>query len=86
MTTAHEITRMTIDFPKKEHQKLKALAAMMGISLRQLVLNFVHSGVEKLKIPNKTTLAAMKEADEGKNLTSYKNIDSMLEDLGLPHA
>ena len=84
MSAAHDTTRMTIDFPKKEHRKLKALAALTGISLRQLVLNFIHESLEKT--PNAETLAAMQDADEGKNLTSYSSIDEMLKDLGLPHA
>lgn len=83
-STHHDTTRMTIDFPKKEHRKLKALAALTGVSLRQLVLNLIHESLEKT--PNAETLAAMKDADEGKNLTSYSSIDEMSKKLGLPNA
>lgn len=73
--THHDTTRMTIDFPKKEHRKLKALAALTGVSLRQLVLNFIHESLEKT--PNAETLAAMKDAEEGTNLTTYSSVSEM---------
>ena len=82
--TTHDMTRMTIDFPKKEHRRLKALAALCGVSLRQLVLNFIHDGLEKT--PNVETLAAMKDADEGKNLTTYSNVADMHKKLRSIHA
>jgi len=80
MTTAYDTTRMTIDFPKKEHKKLKALAALKGVSLRSLVLEFIHEGMEK--IPNAETLAAMKDADEGTNLNTYSSVEEMIKKLG----
>src|SRR5262249_46232070 len=86
MRQQHATTRMTIDFPKEEHKRLKAMAAMRGISLRQLILDFVHASMEGIKVPNAKTRAAMKDANERKNLTKYSNIDEMLEDLGLPDA
>lgn len=36
-----------------------------------------------VKIPNKTTLKAMKEADQGKNLTVCKDADDMFKKLGI---
>ena len=34
-----------------------------------------------VKIPNKTTLKAMKDAEEGRNLTSYDNPDDFFEKM-----
>lgn len=73
-----ETTRLTIDFPKKEHRKLKALAAIMGISLKELILGFVHDGLEK--IPNADTLAAIKDAAEGKT-HEYSSVAEMRKKL-----
>lgn len=33
-----------------------------------------------VKIPNKETLAAMKEVEAGENLTSYDSVETMFED------
>lgn len=79
MSATHDTTRMTIDFPKKEHRKLKALAALTGVSLRQLVLDFIHASLEKT--PNAETLAAMQDADEGTNLTTHSSISEMHKKL-----
>jgi len=34
-----------------------------------------------VKIPNKTTLKAMKDAEEGKNLSSYDSLDEFFEKM-----
>ena len=80
MITDCDTTRMTIDFPKKEYKKLKALAALMGVSLRKLVLDFINASLEKT--PNADTLAAIQDADEGINLTTHSNISKMHKKLG----
>lgn len=34
-----------------------------------------------VKIPNKATLKAMKDAEEGRNLSSYDSLDAFLEKM-----
>lgn len=34
-----------------------------------------------VKIPNKTTLKAMKDAEEGKDLTAYKSLDDFFKEM-----
>jgi DNA-damage-inducible protein J len=36
-----------------------------------------------VRIPNKTTLKAMKDAEEGKNLTECKDAEDMFRKLGI---
>jgi len=36
-----------------------------------------------VKIPNKTTLQTMKDADEGKNLNTYASIDDFVKKMGV---
>ncbi|MBU4320215.1 MAG: type II toxin-antitoxin system RelB/DinJ family antitoxin [Thermodesulfovibrionales bacterium] len=36
-----------------------------------------------VRIPNKATLKAMKDADEGKNLTTYDSVDDFFKKMGL---
>ncbi|MDP3260589.1 MAG: type II toxin-antitoxin system RelB/DinJ family antitoxin [Thermodesulfovibrionales bacterium] len=36
-----------------------------------------------VRIPNKATLKAMKDADEGKNLTTYDSVDGFFKKIGV---
>jgi DNA-damage-inducible protein J len=36
-----------------------------------------------VRIPNKATLKAMKDADEGKNLTAYNSVDDFFKKMGV---
>lgn len=36
-----------------------------------------------VRIPNKATLKAMKDADEGKNLTTYGSVDDFFKKMGV---
>jgi DNA-damage-inducible protein J len=36
-----------------------------------------------VRIPNKATLKAMKDADEGKNLTTYDSVDDFFKKIGV---
>jgi len=78
-----QMTRMTFDVPITEHKKIKAMAAMMGVSMKEFVLDCVHAQVSKKKIPNALTRKVLKESDEGKNLVRYSSFEEMIEDLGL---
>ena len=47
MTAHHQDhARMTIDMPFEEHKKLKAIAAFMGVSLKDLVLNCLRDHLQ----------------------------------------
>lgn len=48
MTTHHHhFTRMTIDFPADKHKELKALAALMGIPMKDFILSCVLEKLDK---------------------------------------
>jgi len=73
--------RLSIDIPLAEHKKLKAVAAIQGTSVKDLVLNCIHTTL--YKEPNETTKRVLRETEEGKNLNYYDSIDEMMEKLGL---
>lgn len=52
--------------PFEEHKKLKTMAAFMGVSLKDLVLNCLRDHLLSDNEPNDETLKAFKETDEGK--------------------
>ena len=77
-------TKLTIEMPKNEHKKLKALAAALGLTIKDLVLDCLRSNVLYSKNePNTETLKVFHNTDSGKNLKSFKNADEFLKDLGL---
>ncbi|MCB9493538.1 MAG: hypothetical protein H6679_04665 [Epsilonproteobacteria bacterium] len=78
----NEFSRLTIDIPKQDHKRLKALALVTGKSMRQLVIDSIeHLYTEKK--PNKTTCQAIKDTEQKKNLVKAKNIDDLFEKLGI---
>ena len=79
----HHHTRMTIDIPLDEYKKLKAMAAFMGMSLKDLVLNFLRDNLLSENEPNDETLEAFKETEEGKGLVRCKDFNDFVKKLGL---
>ena len=79
----HEQSRMTIDMPFEEHKRLKAMAAFMGVTLKDLVLNCLRDHLLSENEPNKETLKAFKETDEGKGLVRCKDFNDFVSKLGL---
>ncbi len=44
-----DITRMTIDFPSDKHKELKAIAALLGVPMKEFILSCVLDRIaEKL--------------------------------------
>ena len=79
----HEQARMTIDMPFEEHKRLKAMAAFMGVTLKDLVLNCLRAHLLSDNEPNDETLEAFKETEEGKGLVRCKNFNDFINKLGL---
>ena len=80
---ASNMIRMSIDIPKKEHKRLKVLAAAEGVSLRQFVIECIHANIMTKKKPNRATRKAMADTEQGKGLTEHSSIADMLKHLGL---
>lgn len=74
-------SRLTIDLPKSEHKRMKMAASMLGTSIKNLVLISVEEFMHRK--PNKVTLKAMRQAETGKNIKKFKNLDELFEDLGI---
>ena len=60
----------------------------LGLSTTEAINLFLsqirlHKGLPfEVKIPNKTTLKTMKDAEEGKNLSTYETLDGFFEEMG----
>lgn len=84
MTAHHQDrTRLTFELPAVDHKKLKALAALAGVSLKDLVLDCLKEHLLVEEGPNEETIRVFKDTDQGKNLTRYKNADDLINKLGL---
>jgi mRNA interferase YafQ len=79
------MSRINIEIPNEDHQKLKIFAAISGESIKDLVLaaikEKIYSGLEKK--PNDLTLKAFAEVDSGNGLTTHRSISELFQDLGL---
>ena len=71
--------RITLDVPAAQHKKIKMIASMMDLSIKDLMLmsfeEFMH------KKYNKVTEKAIKQTLAGKDVKRFKTLDAMLEDL-----
>lgn len=83
MSTHSDHTRMTIDMPVNEHKQLKAMAAFMGVSLKDLILSCVRDHLLSQNKPNLETLKAFKETEEGIGLVKCDSFDDFVTKLGL---
>lgn len=86
MRTKNELSRITIEIPKTEHKKLKARAAVLGKSMKEIILDLIKKNNECIYSdhkPNKETLKSLKNIEEGKNLTKIENLDALSKKLGL---
>ncbi len=65
MTTRHhhEKVKLTVECTLDERAYIKMLAARAHMTMSDFVLNYIRKDLPK--IPNKETLEAMKEIDEG---------------------
>ena len=84
MTSHHQNhTRLTFELPAVDHKKLKAIAALAGVSLKDLILTCLKENLLSENVPNEETVRVFKETDEGKNVVHYKNADDLIDKLGL---
>ncbi len=74
-----EISRLTVNLPKKKHHKVKRAAFNMGISMRELVELSIDEFLHRK--PNKETDAALQQSILRKGLKGYENIEDLFKDL-----
>lgn len=74
---------MTIDLPQETHKRLKALAALRGKSMREIVEEFIEDHLYSRNVPNAETLRVMKEVEEGIGLIKCDSLEDLHKKLGL---
>ena len=81
MKTKNDLSRITIDIPKKNHKKLKTMAVFLGKSMRQLVIESIERYL--LKQPNRKTLKAIKAVEKNKGLVNVKDTEDLFRKLDM---
>ncbi len=83
-TKKDEITsRITIDIPIANHKRLKAIAAILGKSMKDIVVASIEEHLHNVKIPNKKTLKAIDNIEKGKDLVEAKDVEDLFKKLGI---
>ncbi|HEX4839447.1 MAG TPA: hypothetical protein VFU89_03275 [Rhabdochlamydiaceae bacterium] len=83
MSTRNNLFRMTIDIPAEDHKRLKALAAVLGKSMRELVAHWIHGNLYSENIPNAETLKVMNDIEKGNGLIESKDAQDIFRKLGI---
>jgi hypothetical protein len=83
MSSKHELFRMTIDIPIEDHKRLKALSALSGKSMREIVSEWIHVYLYSENVPNAKTLKAIESVEKGKGLIEAKDAQEMFRKLGI---
>jgi hypothetical protein len=78
--TNQDKVKMTIECTPDERAYIKILAAKAHLNLSELVLSYLRKDFPRT--PNKESLAAIKELDEGGGMV-YKSMDDFWEDMGV---
>ena len=82
----NEISRIIIEMPKEQHKRLKMRAAMLGKSMKDIILESLEATEECLNsdhYPNKTTLKTIESAKKGKNIFEVQDLKAFKKKLGL---
>ncbi len=80
MSTKNILSRITLDIPKVDHMKLKAIAALEGKSMREIILESIKETL-KTNYPNAETIRAIENVEQGKNLIEIENLDEFFKKL-----
>lgn len=81
--SSHDTTRMTIDIPIEEHRKLKAIAALRGMSMKAIILECISKELYSDNIPNGISENVFQESDQDRNINYYKDFNDLRSKLGL---
>ena len=82
MSNKNELSRITIDIPKVDHRRLKAMAAIHGKSMREIILESIEERLCENNYPNKETLEAIAEVEKGEDLVEAKDAKDLFKKLG----
>lgn len=82
-----DIFRMTIDLNVEDHKRLKAIAALNGKPMRDVIVEaldaFYKTQQLKSNRPNTETRKTLDEIKAGKGITKCESIEDIFKKLGI---
>lgn len=82
MSVNTENKRITLDIPSDLHRKLKAIAALLGVTLKEYIISCVEEKTF-FKEPKEPLRKAMEDSTHEERLTEYKDIQDLIKKLDL---
>jgi hypothetical protein len=82
MSANADTKRITLDIPSDMHRKLKAIAALMGVTLKEYILGCVEEKTFSTE-PTEHLFRAMEESRFEENLNEYESVDELIRKLKL---
>ncbi|MFH1831760.1 MAG: hypothetical protein ABH827_03050 [bacterium] len=61
------LSRITLDVPEETHKKLKMMAAILGKSMRDIIIEAIEEHLHGVNSPNKDVIRAIKVATKDKS-------------------
>ncbi|MEX1012455.1 MAG: hypothetical protein WD595_04375 [Waddliaceae bacterium] len=81
MENKHKTSRLSIEMPVNEHKKLKTMAALNGMSVKNLVLSCLYDHLLSSNVPNVETIKEFEETDKGEGIITCSDIDDLFTKL-----
>jgi hypothetical protein len=69
--------------PDEEHRKLKAIAALRGVSMKSIILGCLSRELYSDNVPNAATEKVFRESDLNKNINYYDDLNALRSKLDL---
>ena len=79
MSSKGDLSRITIDIKRVDHKRLKALAAVLGKSMRELVSDSIQDLLSDTRCFNEETIKTMEETTKRVDLVSAEDVDDLFE-------
>ena len=83
MNSKTDQSRITIDLPTESHKRLKAMAAILGKSMREIVIESIEERLYGSGFPNEETLKVIKNVEKGKDLLGAEDAEDFFRKLGI---
>ncbi len=80
---ASRTIRMSIDVPVNDHKRIKALATIKGVTIKEFVIECVHERIYPENIPNSTTKKAIEDIRKKRKLKNAKNVNELFKELSI---
>ena len=76
MATKNDLSRITIDISRDDHKRLKAISAVLGKSMRVVVIEALEEYLYKTNSTNSDALSTVKDIEKDKKFLNRMNLQA----------